>query len=1537
MNTERDSALTRAMGLSETIMGTRLAGGMGNDEGQLFLYGGGAFREHEAGTRFTAAPATTTPQTENAALNKLNDLFGKSLKKDTKIVVITVITLPKVSGGRDVFHEYEATLHDVLINNPEKTDENGKKIKYISWPKDYPASLITQLQSASFLREYLNPPPPLSSQTVFGKSRDALVRQLAGMTSEARRRWFAEHSFKNDFDNDLKFRLAQEYFIEEYYDKIPSGQKQFEWVRKFKRWPENFPEDKNVVGILRDVRPDKNFPAGKGFLFVLKGKDGNILFSKVYYPQGNGVNNNVTGVWHKDILAQIREDLPEEYRLRIGHINDYNSNTPSLGEGSVQSNTRNIFIADEGSAVHSAEFYFVDASQYTDTVKNPLREFQSGELSEEPEVSSENEADEYRNATFSNVYDAHADFSSKQKKYNDHVSRHNVAAEDDTTLASLKNNRDAARIKLNKIINNARGNGNKPPEVPGYISSFILNELKLDPKRQITIHFEPRSLGRKQYSLEQLLSPDFKLWLLYGKDNVVSFTVDWGTLYSAEVVKIFASNDSDSGEDDYNKLSSDPSLKYPEAPTPSASLDIDELNTLVTKQEARIESFQKQSMREVLKKGAPDSKTLFSVFQRQTFVACIKLINDKEALDEITGYVNKGNYSDIYFCNMLAEKIIKKKLKGGSPQEQRAVASVIYHMINNKGVSDINFNNIYNDFVIASKQKSPFYPLLGNGRADGYFSINNFKSTDEVDQKSYYNQFYDYRDKYSQYDAGLLTVEALEPLNLTPEELLEPPRSVKIFSFFGKKKIEEGGASGPNSDTINQETMPPVEVPGGITLMQLSSGRWMLTGNLLGRVRSTVLSEEEGRNINQIYFNRNRVEEGSVWTGKGKRFESSINDASIGSGVLSLLYDDDSKREILKIMGIVDNHFRFGPWDPKNVGAKDELDEKYNVSAIDKNASGVSVLHQSMNLTNLYWAKTVHNAGNKNSPLWSFVPLHDTIHGALYNREHVFDPLEILFDVLSFIPLGQLGKIPKIGNQVATLLRAGMMIGLKQSLKGKKLLVYAIRYASKEAARLGLGETGLSIVLKSLWDILEPLPMRSPAKGLYRRVNRWLDDTKLPEIGTSLPARLRLGTRPQGTLGDYSGEHEVLNGAYTDPVNNRHYIEVDGHWYRIEADPDPDLHVARIIDPAIPWTGRNSSLHTGVIKNERGEWIVNHQTGAGFGGNNDTPLTTSRQTQSNNEHELSPEYQNAMDHNLSYWEGGRRADDAAEAAIIIKAEDISQYNSEFVSYGRGDAIRKNDLRLIRLYDDLESGFNKTKDRIVKLLGLLEEQPIREEVISHLIKILGVEENLVKKYLIKLKKTLKKSLGEIQNTLDENLSNVWIMEKKNTDAGDVGGVDAVVPHNDLLGRVYVNIDPESSMDILLPHEMSHAGASTEDYFYHSSNTNVVDDIKSDTRSAIMNLEPMPVKTMKKFWFEVDGKSDVVKKIEKILEVDEIKSANDLITAYNNCEDATKKEAIRSLMADWLVDNNNETYINLIANNADTFSHVLLSLDNKFGGE
>ncbi|WP_211443912.1 putative adhesin [Collimonas humicola] len=298
LTTEHETALTRAMGLTDKVMGTPLATADEREEGKLYLISG---------------PSSGTTSFKNTASAR------------------------------------------------SRPSAPAKKIS--SEPP-------TRASAANWTT--------FDGNKISGASRDELVGWLAGLTRYSRGQWFSSRSFANDFDTDLKIYLAEQYFI---YDEMISGSDYFKWVSDFKKWPVNFQRDNRVVGLLRDPRSPADFPSGKGFLFTLKDKQGNVLFSKTYFPQGSGNDINSDGVWHKNILEQIEADmntLPEDKRISISHItSSYNSTQPVIESGAIPKNGRNIFVAGQNSLVSTANFEFVNATD--NTITAPVRNEALGE------------------------------------------------------------------------------------------------------------------------------------------------------------------------------------------------------------------------------------------------------------------------------------------------------------------------------------------------------------------------------------------------------------------------------------------------------------------------------------------------------------------------------------------------------------------------------------------------------------------------------------------------------------------------------------------------------------------------------------------------------------------------------------------------------------------------------------------------------------------------------------------------------------------------------------------------------------------------------------------------------------------------------------------------------------------------------------------------------------------------------------------------------------------------------------------------------
>ncbi|NIF20005.1 hypothetical protein [Candidatus Pantoea multigeneris] len=205
--------------------------------------------------------------------------------------------------------------------------------------------------------------------------RASLVTWLGTQSKIKRNLWFKNSTLPPEYKQDLRILVAENYFI---YEGMVSGDEYVKWISDFKQWPADFQSNNRIVGVLRDPETDKSFPKGKGMLFILNDSEGNIVFSKIYYPQDMGEEKDTSGTWQKNILSQIEADMqaqPESNRVSVVHINGYDSQHPTIATGTGDG--FNFFKAEGNSRASSADIRFIDIEPKSQNQYNNINQAES--------------------------------------------------------------------------------------------------------------------------------------------------------------------------------------------------------------------------------------------------------------------------------------------------------------------------------------------------------------------------------------------------------------------------------------------------------------------------------------------------------------------------------------------------------------------------------------------------------------------------------------------------------------------------------------------------------------------------------------------------------------------------------------------------------------------------------------------------------------------------------------------------------------------------------------------------------------------------------------------------------------------------------------------------------------------------------------------------------------------------------------------------------------------------------------------------------
>ncbi|WP_339374862.1 hypothetical protein [Photorhabdus australis] len=282
------------------------------------------------------------------------------------------------------------------------------------------------------------------------------------------------------------------------------------------------------------------------------------------------------------------------------------------------------------------------------------------------------------------------------------------------------------------------------------------------------------------------------------------------------------------------------------------------INNSIIKLKNKLKEISNKNIEDLLLVKEGDELLKFSSLEIKSLIKYLHLINNEDVITKIKNHVAKNNYEDIIFSSNLAQKITEDSKLFLGPASEEELTAVIYQLTTGKKFDNFSLTRIYNKFLLSKERENPFTKAISKNKPEGYFTISDFKKSGDAESRSKFNQqFYDYRDKYNQYDASILAGSIITSSNITVEEFTQAPKSIQTFAVFGKSRQVYTDTVG---EPIPSDENPAQYIPGRVVLMQLSSGRYLLSSNLLGGIKSIILSEQEGNNINEMLRGRKLVD-----------------------------------------------------------------------------------------------------------------------------------------------------------------------------------------------------------------------------------------------------------------------------------------------------------------------------------------------------------------------------------------------------------------------------------------------------------------------------------------------------------------------------------------------------------------------------------------------------------------------------------------------------------------------------------------------------
>ncbi|MGF6901295.1 cytotoxic necrotizing factor Rho-activating domain-containing protein [Paraburkholderia sp. GAS348] len=603
---------------------------------------------------------------------------------------------------------------------------------------------------------------------------------------------------------------------------------------------------------------------------------------------------------------------------------------------------------------------------------------------------------------------------------------------------------------------------------------------------------------------------------------------------------------------------------------------------------------------------------------------------------EIRKITVRGDYRDIISAQIAAAKFYKKSKGSLSKSDTREslldeyhkipasddeaqgflllTAATIYGIMKRPGgVLDcvkVSPDLIVSEFTSYKISQSPLARMAD--KPEGFFSIGELKDSNQfVTQLEFTNQFSDYVEKFSRYESDLLSIGLLVSSGLSMLELY-----TEFINFYRFNLVVNHGNA---------------EIVGGVAFVELYNGDWLVVSCLLDSLKAKRVSKKKMSENKYLRFlikhpSRERPR------GNGKRPLPRV-----GSGDKN--FNAQEWRDLKKyfIVPFLGGRSAYAGSEPLLLNADNP--GKYSKSNGLLLGEMQVFVQECMNemargLKNyLYYP----NFWQKLS--LDYVPLYRQFYNWKTDKAYEPDLQEILFDVIviSMIMFSK-GK-PKI-NLMLGQGGHGLLVNIFELyLKNKKAglagwnLVGAV-LAQMPITGVRTGVKAVKITLSGLYDLIEPVPLRTAIGGFYkclikptRALNRGFFLGKVttwapgdPANPKEIPVASRKNVGATGEIneswqragisldGMIKGEDSPNKGVYrnpragsstgtsTDTDSSDYYIKDRSAIYEVRW--DEYARTWRVIDPGHPG---KFSYAVPVKLNEDGRWVT-HNDVPGKGG-----------------------------------------------------------------------------------------------------------------------------------------------------------------------------------------------------------------------------------------------------------------------------------------------------------------------------------------------
>lgn len=571
----------------------------------------------------------------------------------------------------------------------------------------------------------------------------------------------------------------------------------------------------------------------------------------------------------------------------------------------------------------------------------------------------------------------------------------------------------------------------------------------------------------------------------------------------------------------------------------------------------------------------------------------------------------RGDYSDILRVNEQADTLHKDIFgQQESVASRFIIAPILYWLLKNKGdvsaLKDMSIEYIIDHYYIDAHRLNPLAEI--KSIPEGYVALsgmleNNFFSS----QFEYNQQFADYKNKYSAFEASENTRLLLLTSELSLDDIILPVK--KRFRF---KVLTGNNVYDRNS--------------GEMLFVQLHDGRWVFFSIFSGATLSRIFTQEQMNNdiwlkhianLQPKFIHYHGIE--SVFT---EYFFTSNFDSKNINGK-SGEYKDRNQR-IKKLKGdFIDGVLYKNDGDiiynnPFNHSGFNGLVYHFDENDKQPRETLVKTLHISFDAVLRHSADTLKKGLYQPSVLQkmanTLIPFYAEIYGAATDSEHQPNANSIMLDLVGVLFAGA-----QAGAKIATMFKNSKGLarliqeGTKKGLSGKGLHLYVMQELGKE----GLFQSAELAKISSgaLFDLIDPFSSRDIYKYAVSGTRSALSAQR------SIPFAIAQAGKTTYIIGKYVRTNtplvdlnkqilhggEVYSRTVVESGIKEYYIKYGENIYQVRWDDSASTW--RMVDADNP--GRLSYGEPVVYKN--GVWGINKiQMGACGGGITAIPVDTKK-------------------------------------------------------------------------------------------------------------------------------------------------------------------------------------------------------------------------------------------------------------------------------------------------------------------------------------